>query len=104
MFEQVGFEAGFENSQRVSVSDVRWEGVPELRAKRLKAQDPMVVMRAGGIVRLMEEDDLRVRQGVIMWRSSVRYGEQRIWRALKVRSRTKFIGKAGVSEVVGDEG
>lgn len=29
-------------------------------AEWLKALDPMVVMRAGGMVRLREEDDLRV--------------------------------------------
>lgn len=38
---------------------------------------------SGGIVRSMEDDDLRVRLGMVVWRSSVR-----LERALKVKSRS----------------
>ena len=56
-------------------------------AERLKALDPIVVRRAGGTVRLMEEADLRGRPGVLMWRRSVRYGGVRLWMALNVSTR-----------------
>ncbi|XP_008303141.1 trace amine-associated receptor 8a-like [Stegastes partitus] len=39
---------------------------------RRSAPDHMMVMRAGGMLRLREENDLRVRLGVLKWRSSVR--------------------------------
>ncbi len=38
-------------------------------AEQLKAEDPLVVKRAGGAVRWMEEEDLKVRVGVLMCRS-----------------------------------
>ena len=37
-------------------------------AERLNALLPMVVRRAEGTDKCMEEDDLRVREGVGMWR------------------------------------
>lgn len=37
---------------------------------------------AEGIVRLFDEEDLRVRVGVVMWRRSARYGGARLWMAL----------------------
>lgn len=41
----------------------------------LKAVDPMVVTRAGGIVRLMEDADVRGRQlGTFTWRDGVTCG------------------------------
>lgn len=43
---------------------------------------------AGGIVRLMEDDHLRVRLGVVMWRSSERYGGVRLRRAFKNTEQT----------------
>ncbi len=56
-------------------------------AKQLKALDATVVKRAEGTMRWMEEDDLRVRKGVLMCRSSERYRGVRLWMALRVRSR-----------------
>lgn len=53
----------------VSVSLFQMSGGREFQrqgAERLKALDPMVDIRVGGIVRLMEEDDLRVRLDVVM--------------------------------------
>ena len=47
-------------------------------AERLKALAPMVVRRAGGTVRLMDEADLSVREGVLMWRRSDMYGGERL--------------------------
>lgn len=78
LFEQVGFEAGYENGQCVIVSDVGGREFQRRGAERLKALESTMVMRAGGIVKLMEDDDLS------MWRSSVSYREARLWRALKV--------------------
>ena len=43
-------------------------------AERLNALLPMVARRAEGTDRCMEEEDLRVREGVGMWRRSDRYG------------------------------
>ena len=57
-------------------------------AERLKARAPMVVKRAGGTVRLMEEADLSDRVGVLIWMRSDRYGGARLWMALKVWRRT----------------
>ena len=41
-------------------------------AERLKALLPMVLRRAGGTERWREEEDLREREGVAMWRRSER--------------------------------
>ena len=38
-----------------------------------KALNPMVVMRAGGMVSCCDEDDLRVRVGMLIWSRLVRY-------------------------------
>ena len=51
-------------------------------AERLKALAPMVVRRAGCTMRLIDEADLSVREGVLMWRRSERYGGERLWMAL----------------------
>ena len=56
-------------------------------AEQLKALAPMVDKRAGGTMRLIEEVDLSVREGVLTWRRSERYGGERLWMALKVWSR-----------------
>ena len=53
-------------------------------AERLKALDPMVDRRAGGIFRVMEEADLRDRVGILTCMRSDRYGGARLWMALKV--------------------
>ena len=74
----------------VSESISRMSGGREFQrrgAERLKALDPMVVKRAGGMLRLREDEDLRVRLGLLMRRRSLRYSGARLWRALKVRSR-----------------
>lgn len=47
----------------------------------------MVVKWTGGVVSRMEEDDQKVRVGVLMWRSSERYGGAKLSKASKVRSR-----------------
>lgn len=71
-------------------SKLRMSGGREFQrrgAERLKALNPMVVKRARGTVRWMVEEDLRVREDVLMWRSSERYRGARLWMALKVRSK-----------------
>ena len=58
-----------------------------LGADRLKAFDPMVVRLADGLKSCMVEEDQRVREGVWVWISSVRYDGARLCRILKERSR-----------------
>ena len=53
-------------------------------AERLKALAPMVDRRAGGMMRLVEEEDLRHRVGILVWIRSDKYGGARLWTALKV--------------------
>ena len=53
-----------------------------LGAERLKALAPMVDRRAGGMLRLMEEADLRERVGILVWMRSDRYEGARLWTAL----------------------
>lgn len=72
----------------VSVSMLPMSGGRGFRrcgTNQLKGLDPMVVMCARGIVRLMEDDDLRVCLGVFMWMGSVKYGGLSLWGALKGR-------------------
>ena len=57
-------------------------------AERLNALLPMVVRRAEGTDRCMEEEDLREREGVGTWRRSDRYRGARLWMALNVNRRT----------------
>lgn len=47
-------------------------------AERLNARLPMVMRRAGGTDKCMEEEDLRARGGVVTWRRSDRYGGARL--------------------------
>lgn len=49
-------------------------GVPEAVGRVAEGSGPHGGHAAEGIVRFMEEDDLRVRLDVVIWRSSVRYG------------------------------
>lgn len=81
-FEQAAFEVWFKNSQCVDVTS-GGRTFQRPGEERLKAVDPMVVMRAGRIVRLMEDVDLKERQlGMFKWRDWVTYGGLRLWRAL----------------------
>lgn len=51
------------------------ERVPALgMAERTKALLPVVLRWVEGLVRWMEEEDLREREGVATWRRSDRYG------------------------------
>ena len=52
-------------------------------AERLKTLHPIVLRRAGGTERRIEED-LREREEVAMWRRLDRWGGARLWMALKV--------------------
>lgn len=55
--------------------EIQVESVPALGvAERMKALLPVVVRRAEGLVRWMEEEDLREREGVATWRRSDGYG------------------------------
>ncbi|CAB1431822.1 unnamed protein product [Pleuronectes platessa] len=65
-------EVSFEGGQRVSFLDGLWERDPETRGYLLKALDPMVDSRAGGVVRSMEEEKWRMRMGVMLCRMSER--------------------------------
>lgn len=56
-------------------------------AERLNALLPIVVRRAGGTDRCMEEEDLRERVEVGPWRRSDKYGGARLWIALNVNRR-----------------
>lgn len=46
----------------------------EIGALQLKALDPSAMSGAGGKVRWMEEDDLRVGEGMFMWKRRGRQG------------------------------
>ena len=64
-----------------TVSEVRMSGGREfqrLEADLLKACDSMMVRLADGAKSWMVEEDRRVREGVWMWISSVRYDGARL--------------------------
>ena len=65
-----------------------------LGAERLKARDPMVERRAGGMMRLREVADLRDRVGVLICMRSDRYEGARLGMALDVRRRVILIVNA----------
>ena len=79
----MSFESGFKRDREVRFLRSGGREFQSWGAERLKALLPMVLRRAEVTVRWVEEEDLRERAGVAIWRSD-RYGGARLWMALKV--------------------
>ncbi|KAI3375549.1 hypothetical protein L3Q82_003876 [Scortum barcoo] len=63
-FWKMGFEFRYEGGERVGIAEIR------RKEEQLKALPPMVLRRAGGTVRWIEEEDQRHRDEVTTWRRS----------------------------------